>query len=116
VDIIIDPLGGDYFDAAIRALAWRGRLVVVGFAAGRIPTLKMNYPLLKNIEVSGIQISDYRKRTPELVRVCFEDIFALYCQRKITIRPPTLYPLVDYAKALDDIVHRRISSRAILRP
>jgi len=116
VDIIIDPLGGDYFDAAIRALAWRGRLVVVGFAAGRIPTLKMNYPLLKNIEVSGIQISDYRKRMPDLVRACFEDVFALYGQGKITIRPATVYPLADYAGALDDIIHRRIPSRAVLRP
>jgi NADPH2:quinone reductase len=116
VEIIIDPLGGDYFDAAIRALAWRGRLVVVGFAAGRIPTLKMNYPLLKNIEVSGIQISDYRKRMPDLVRACFEDVFALYCQGKITIRPATSYPLADYAKALDDLIHRRIPSRAILQP
>jgi NADPH2:quinone reductase len=115
VDIVIDPLGGDYFDAAVRALAWRGRLVVVGFAAGRIPTLKMNYPLLKNIEVSGIQISDYRKRMPNMVRTCFEEVFALYCQGKVSIRPANLYPLTDYARALDDIIHRRISGRAILR-
>lgn len=116
MDIVIDPLGGDYFDAAVRALAWRGRLVVVGFAAGRIPTLKMNYPLLKNIEVSGIQISDYRKKMPEIVRACFEDVFALYCQGKIRVRTPVFYPLADYAKALDDILHRRISGRAILLP
>ena len=53
VDIVIDPIGGDAFDGAIRALAWRGRLVVVGFASGRIPNIKANYLLLKNIEVSG---------------------------------------------------------------
>ena len=47
VDIVIDPVGGDAFDGAIRAIAWRGRLVVVGFAGGRIPSLKMNYLLLK---------------------------------------------------------------------
>ncbi len=116
VDIIIDPLGGDFFDAAIRALAWRGRLVVVGFAAGRIPTLKMNYPLLKNIEVSGIQISDYRKRMPDLLRACFEDVFALYGQHKISVRPATVYPLADYARALDDILNRRTSGRAVLEP
>src|SRR5438132_451989 len=51
-DIVLDMLGGDIFDAAIRALAWCGRLVVIGFASGRIPTLKMNYVLVKNIEVS----------------------------------------------------------------
>jgi NADPH:quinone reductase len=60
-DIILDPVGGAVFDAAIRALAWCGRLVVIGFAAGNIPTLKTNYLLLKNIEVSGLQVSDYRK-------------------------------------------------------
>src|SRR5205807_2461660 len=56
-DIIIDPLGGEVFTAAIRSLAWCGRLVVIGFAAGGIPTLKTNYLLLKNIEVSGVQIA-----------------------------------------------------------
>jgi len=51
-DIILDPLGGAVFSAAVRALAWSGRLVVIGFAAGSVPTLKTNYLLLKNIEVS----------------------------------------------------------------
>ena len=68
-------LGGDIFDAAIRALAWRGRLVVIGFAAGRISTLKTNYLLVKNIEVSGMQISDYRKRRPADMAACFKEIF-----------------------------------------
>src|ERR1044071_3833949 len=54
VDIIVDMLGGDIFDDAVRALAWCGRLIVIGFASGRIPSLKMNYVLVKNIEVSGI--------------------------------------------------------------
>ena len=67
VDIVIDPIGGDAFDAALRALAWRGRLVVIGFASGRIPSVKANYLLVKNIEVSGLQVSDYRKRTPDLM-------------------------------------------------
>ena len=69
VDIIVDMLGGDMFDAAVRALAWCGRLIVIGFASGRIPSLKMNYVLVKNIEVSGMQISDYRKaRAPPTCR------------------------------------------------
>ena len=83
VDVVIDALGGDVFDAAVRALAWRGRLVVIGFAAGRIATLKTNYLLLKNIETSGLQISDYRKRMPGLMRECFEDIFSLYAEGKL---------------------------------
>lgn len=115
-DVIIDPLGDNYFDAALRALAWRGRLVVVGFAAGRIPTVRANYLLLKNIEVSGIQISDYRKRRPDLVRSCFEEIFALHGEGKLRPLPVQVYPLEDYAHALDDLVNRRVAGRAVLRP
>lgn len=113
-NVIIDPIGGDAFDAAIRALAWRGRLVVVGFAAGRIPTIKANYLLLKNIEVSGLQISDYRKRMPQDVRACFEEIFDLHSQAKIRISPVAAYPIERYAKALDDLLNRRIAGRGVL--
>ena len=115
-DVVIDPLGGDFFDAAIRAVAWHGRLVVVGFAAARIADLKTNYLLLKNIEVSGIQVSDYRKRMPELMRTCFEEIFELYRAGQIKPAPVTAYPLAAYARALEDLQNRRIAGRAILHP
>lgn len=115
-DIILDPLGGDVFDAAIRALAWRGRHVVIGFAAGRIPTLKVNYLLVKNIEVSGLQISDYRKRMPELVRTCFEEVFDHFSNGRITPGPVVNYDLADYDRALNDLAARRIIGRAVLRP
>lgn len=115
-DIILDPLGGDIFDAAIRALAWRGRLVVIGFAAGRIPTLKVNYVLLKNIEVSGLQISDYRKRMPDEVRRCFEDVFALYEAGKVRAGPAVRFPLAAYADALNGLTGRSLGGRAIIEP
>ena len=90
-DVVMDPLGADPFDAALRSLAWSGRLVVVGFAAGRIPSVKANYLLVKNIEVSGLQISDYRKRQPDLAATCFNELFALFTDGKI--RPPDILPL-----------------------
>ena len=77
-DVVIDPVGGDVTAAALRALAWCGRLVIVGFASGSIPTLKANYLLLKNITVMGLQWSDYRQRTPGRVREAQREIFALY--------------------------------------
>jgi NADPH2:quinone reductase len=115
-DVIVETLGGDIFDAAVRALAWRGRIVVIGFAAGRIATLKTNYLLLKNIEASGLQISDYRKRMPELVQKCFDDVFALFTAGKLRPPPTSFYPLRDYARALADLGQRQLSGRAILIP
>lgn len=116
VDVVIDPLGGDAFDGAVRALAWRGRLVIVGFAAGRIPVLKMNYPLLKNIEISGLQISDYRKRAPKILTECFRQVFQFVEEGRV--RPPksTAVPLTDWRTAVKSVQARTTNSRMVLVP
>jgi len=113
-DIILDPLGGDIFDAAIRASAWKGRLVVIGFAAGRIPTLKINYVMLKNMEVSGLQISDYRKRAPQEMAHCLSEIFRLYQESKLTMMPTTVLPLEEVKLALKHLVERTAQGRIVL--
>ena len=113
-DIILDPLGADIFDAAIRALAWRGRYVVIGFAAGRIPTVRANYVLVKNIEVTGLQISDYRRRMPGQMAACFQEIFGLYEAGKIKPAPTTILPIARFASALADIRDRRTRGRIVL--
>jgi NADPH2:quinone reductase len=115
VDIILDPLGGTIFEAAVRALAWCGRLVVIGFAAGAIPTIRTNYLLLKNIEISGLQISDYRKRRPERVAACFAEIFSLYEQGKVKPATATAFPLVRAGEALTALREQRAAARAVLR-
>jgi len=115
VDIVVDPLGGDFFDAAIRALAWRGRLIVIGFAAGRIPTIKANYLLLKNIEVSGLQVSDYRKHAPREMAHCFDDVFALYSSGKVKALPIREFRLADYSNAFEQLKDRASSDRVVLR-
>ena len=114
VDIILDMLGGDIFDAAIRALAWHGRLVVIGFAAGRIPTLKTNYLLVKNIEVSGMQISDYRKRRPDDMAACFKQIFAWHAAGKLKPLPTKVYPIEQFAAAMHEIQDRTVRGRVVL--
>jgi len=114
VDIIVDMLGGDMFDAAVRALAWCGRLIVIGFASGRIPSLKMNYVLVKNIEVSGMQISDYRKRRPADMQAAFADIYALHAARKLKPLPTKVYPIEQFAEALRDIKDRKVRGRIVL--
>src|SRR3981081_1116403 len=107
-DIILDPVGGDVFLGALRALAWRGRLVVIGFASGRIPTIKANYLLLKNIEVTGLQISDYRKRMPEQMAACFAEVLALHERGKLKTLPAKVYPIEQFAAGLHEIERRPV--------
>jgi NADPH2:quinone reductase len=113
-DIVIDPLGDRFFEAAIRALAWCGRYVVIGFAAGQIPTLKVNYLLVRNIEVSGLQIGDYRKRAPEKTAACFDEIFRLYAAGSIEAPPYTTMKLADAPDALRAIRDRKARGRIVL--
>ena len=113
-DVVIDPLGDDIFDAALRAVAWCGRMVVVGFAAGRIPTLKANYLLVKNIDVGGLQISDYRRRRPDLTAKCFAHIFSLYEAGKISALPTVTLPIDRVADGLRDVQNRKIRGRIVL--
>ncbi len=115
-DVVLDMLGGDIFDAALRAVAWCGRVVVIGFAAGRIPDIKANYLLVKNIEVSGLQISDYRKRKPEMLRACFDEVFRFFEQGCIKAGPVTTFPLERHADALQGLAERRLSGRVVLTP
>lgn len=113
-DICIDPLGGDPFDAAMRALAWCGRMVVVGFAAGRIPVIKANYLLVKNIAVSGLQWSDYRDRTPERMAEAQAEIFRLHTEGRLSANVMASYPLAEMAEALAVIRDRRVVGKVVL--
>ncbi len=113
-DIVIDPLGGKFFEAALRALAWCGRLVVVGFAAGAIPSVKTNYLLVKNIEISGLQIGDYRRRTPDKTAACFEELYALYEEGRIGPPPTTTMALENVQDALRAIQERTARGRIVL--
>jgi NADPH2:quinone reductase len=115
VDVIIDPVGGDIFDAAIRALAWCGRLVVVGFAAGRIPMIKANYLLVKNIEVSGLQVSDYRKRRLDLLIAAYYELFDLWQVGKLVPSSVELFGLADASVALAHVQSRASQGRVVLR-
>lgn len=103
VDIVLDPVGGAFTDAAMRALAWEGRLVVLGFAAGDIPTIRANYLLVKNIAVSGLQWSDYRDRTPELMKAAQDELFDLNARGLIKPIVSEVLPLEGFASALSKL-------------
>lgn len=98
-DLVLDPVGGDVFDVSLRAMAWCGRAVVIGFASGRIPTIKANYLLVKNISVSGLQWSDYRQRTPERVAEVQQELMRLYVAGALRPHVMKTYPLEQFAEA-----------------
>lgn len=113
-DICIDMLGGDPFDAALRALAWCGRMVVVGFAAGRIPEIRANYLLVKNIEVSGLQWSDYRDRAPRRMAEAQAEVFRLYLAGKLRPAIMARLPLERASEALAMIRDRKVTGKIVL--
>ena len=114
VDLVLDSVGGDVFDACLRVMAWCGRLVIIGFAAGRIPEVKMGYLLVKNISLIGLQSSDYRERAPEVVRKAHEHLFALYDQGKIKPHVMAAYPMKDYLAALNTVKDRKALGKVVI--
>lgn len=115
-DVVIDPVGGDAFAAALRAMAWCGRLVVIGFASGKIPEVRVNYLLVKNIEVSGLQWSDYRERDPEGVSRVQSEIYDLWAQGKLAPYISDRLPLARFKDALERLRAGQVQGKLILEP
>lgn len=114
VDIVIDTLEADVFDASLRSLAWCGRIVTIGFAAGRFPEVRANYLLVKNISASGPQWSDYRDRTPERVARAHEAMAGLWERGLLRLPNIRARPMKEFVQALNDIQARQASGRLVL--
>jgi len=102
-DVVIDPVGGDLGAAALRALAWAGRLVVVGFASGKVPSFPGNYLLVKNITVSGLQWTDYRARKLHEVQAAQQAIFDLWSEGRLRPLISRVLPLERFSEALAEL-------------
>jgi len=113
-DIVIDPVGGDAHAAALRSLAWCGRMVIVGFASGQIPTIGANYLLVRNVAVSGLQWSDYRDCTPERVAEAQRELFALCQQGRIDPHIGRQLPLDRFAEGLRTLRDGGVQGKIIL--
>jgi NADPH2:quinone reductase len=114
VDLVVDPVGGDVFDASLRAIAWCGRIVTVGYASGRVPEVKAGLLLVKNISLIGLQVSDYRDRTPEKFRQVQTELFRLYEAGKLKPHVMRAYPLQAYGEALAAVAGRRALGKVVL--
>jgi NADPH:quinone reductase len=113
-DVILDNVGGDVFDACLRAIAWSGRMLVVGFTSGRIPEIKAGLILVKNISVIGMQISDYRDRQPERFRAVRQQLLDMCSAGKLKPHVMATFPLERYAEALALVKDRKVIGKVVL--
>ena len=115
-DVVYDPVGGDVFDQSLKCIAWNGRLLVIGFAGGRIPEVKANRILLKNIAVVGLHWGAYVQHEPERIAETFEALFALFEKGAIAPLIYKRYPLEQVAEALCDLASRKTYGKLIVTP
>lgn len=115
-DVIYDPVGGKYSEPALRSIAWRGRHLVVGFAAGEIPRLPWNLMLLKGASVVGVFWGDFTRKEQEAHLAAMRRITGWIAEGKLTPLVSQRYPLSDTARALEDMAARKVIGKVIIVP
>ncbi len=116
VDVVYDPVGGRYAEAAVRALVWQGRFLVIGFAAGEIPNLPLNIVLLQSRDILGVYWGAWIKHEPAAHRANTLQLLRWCAEGKLSSQVHAVYPLARAADALKDIAARKVMGKAILRP
>lgn len=114
-DVIYDPVGGDLFDQAIRSIAWNGRLLVVGFASGRIPELPVNLTLLKGAAVVGVFWGAFAQRQPQDNAANFQQLFAWHAEGKLKPLVSQTFPLTQAAEAINTLGQRKAVGKVVVQ-
>jgi len=115
-DVIYDPVGGDVFDASLKCIAWNGRVLVIGFASGRIPEVKLNRVLLKNIAIVGLHWGAHALHEPETIRATFRALLGLYEEHRIDPVVYRSYPLAELPAALEALGSRQTYGKVVVTP
>jgi NADPH2:quinone reductase len=116
VDVVLDPVGGDYAEQALRSMAWRGRYLVVGFTDGQIPRLPLNLVLLKGCAIVGVFWGDFIAREPQAAQTDLQDLVAMLGQGLIKPLISGRYSLQDAPKAILELSQRRAQGKLIVLP
>ncbi len=116
IDVVYDPIGDRYAEPALRSLAWYGRYLVVGFAAGQIPKLPFNLVLLKSCDVRGVFWGSWTEREPAAHRANTADLVRWCAEGKLSAHVHATYPLAEAAQALKDIANRKVMGKVVLIP
>jgi NADPH2:quinone reductase len=114
VDVVYDPVGGPLTEAALRSLAWKGRLLVIGFASGEIPRPPLNIPLLKGCDIRGVYWGEFTAREPEANRQNLAQLMDWAKSGVLSVHVHATYPLEDYRKAFDAIAKRQTLGKTLL--
>jgi NADPH2:quinone reductase len=115
VNVVYDPVGGSYSEAAVRALDWGGRLLVVGFAAGEIPKLPLNLTLLRSCDIRGVYWGAWTRREPAAHRANMRDLIAWCVDGTLSAHVHAEYPLGGAAEALRALADREVMGKVVLR-
>jgi NADPH:quinone reductase len=114
VDVVYDPVGGAYTEAALRSLAWRGRLLVVGFAAGDIPKIPLNLTLLKGCSIVGVFWGEFTRREPERFAESMHQLGRWFANGKLKPHVSHTFPLEQAADALTLMANRQVKGKVVL--
>ena len=114
IDVVYDPVGGPYTEPALRSLAWRGRLLVVGFAAGEIPKIPLNLTLLKGCSIVGVFWGDFTRREPQRFAEAMQRLGQWYVEGKLKPHISNTFPLERAAEALTMMANRQVVGKVVL--
>jgi len=115
-DVIYDPVGGKHTEAALRSLAWRGRLLVVGFADGEIPQIPANLLLIKGTAAIGVFWGEFAKREPQANQAMLTELFTWLAQGRLKPHVSRSYPLADTPSALEALLARKAVGKLVIVP
>ena len=115
-DVIYDPVGGPYTEPALRSIAWRGRHLVIGFAAGEIPKLPWNLMLLKGASVVGVFWGEFARREPEANVAAMREMLGWMAEGKLKPLVSQRYALAETAQALNDMADRKVTGKVVIVP
>lgn len=114
VDVVLDPVGDLYAEPALRAIAWGGRYLVIGFAGGDIPRIPLNLPLLKGCDIQGAVFGAHAMHEPDEVKREIAELFDLYARGAIRPRISASYPLERGAEAIREVASRRALGKLVV--
>jgi NADPH2:quinone reductase len=114
VDVVFDPVGGSLAEPALRSVGWRGRYLVVGFAAGDIPRLPLNLVLLKGCAIVGVFYGDFARREKAANRAMLQELFAWVAEGRLRPYVSVTFPLEQAAAALETLASRRATGKLVL--